>query len=144
MWRSLVIVCLTTIGCSVQSEFRLAEQSRLPKWFASYEQERQKGAVVDLTVYTDSTVSMEMYWPADTTILFWPRRGDSIARVNGDLRLHPREESSRIPGGGFFSTPRYWVVTIDGVVEVLDLPEREPVFSITDDEALVQQAIDQQ
>ena len=116
--------CSPTRGC-IESSFTLAPESRLPKWFASTGVPR-----------SDAIVTMD-YWigPSGATATFVLRdsRGRAFARVVGEVQgkgpvsLKPRDPTDPI---GY---PLYEVITVDGVVDVIEHRRMEPVFYVTDD-----------
>jgi hypothetical protein len=116
--------CHPTRGC-VESNFTLAQDSPLPKWFASSGVPRDQ-----------ATVTMDYHGGvAGRTATFILRDGSGrrVARVVGELRgsmpltLEHYGESGPIP------YPAYEVVTVDGVIEVIEHRRMEPIFYINTD-----------
>ena len=122
--------CSPTRGC-IESNFDLAPESRLPKWFASAGITR-----------ADATVTMD-YWagPVGRTATFTLRdkRGHRVARVVGKLR--GKEPSSLVLHGrtGRIPYPSYEVITATGITEVIEHRAMEPIFYITDDSRVKEQ-----
>jgi hypothetical protein len=128
--RSVVLVALLAAACSptrgcIESSFTLSPESRLPKWFASTGVPR-----------AEATVTMD-YWggPIGSTATFILRdgRGRRVARIVGQLQgteplsLTPRGPTGPIP------YPMYEVITVDGVIDVIEHRRMEDVFYVTDD-----------
>ena len=114
-----------------ESNFDLASESRLPKWFASAGVSRR-----------DATVTMD-YWggPIGRTATFTLRgaQGQRVARLVG--RLRGNEPISLVPHGetGPLPYPSYEVITANGITEVIEHRQMEPVFYISDDPRVKEQ-----
>jgi hypothetical protein len=135
----LFAACNPIRGCP-ESHFTLMTDSRLPRWFLL-----PSGYVRD-----DVTVELRYYVPPlsvdDVVMALVDRRhGQTLSKVTGRACWHPQIDTiKRSLQGGFErgSEPRYTIVRAAGLVEIIDHPIPGPMFRITDDPALVKEAID--
>ncbi len=121
----LCAACNPARGCK-ESDFTLARESRLPKWFNS------TGLMPG-----EASVTMGYYnRPGRRSAIFVLRdsSGRKVSEVSGELRgsrptmLSQADSSTRYP--------RYEVITVGDVVEVIEHRRLEPVFYINDDAEL--------
>lgn len=128
------------MACGIEASFTLDKTSRLPRWFTTYEGLSRDDTIVELIEYTDGSARMTLYGSARMSLL--GPKGRTLAEVHGPLRFLPREEKKRNATGGFDSDPRYMMMTVGDVVEVLDFPAREPRFLVSDDPILKREAVE--
>jgi len=117
-------------GCSLfpESRFKLASESRLPKWF-------------DLPPglsRADATVTMYNYitpWSGRTAEFeLSDANGKKLAVVIGKKKgLEPISLIGVDPSSGLLVYPTYAIVTVNGMTEVIEHRQRGSVFHITDD-----------
>ncbi|PYR95626.1 MAG: hypothetical protein DMF84_00200 [Acidobacteria bacterium] len=123
----LLAACHPVRGCA-ESQFDLAPESRLPKWFA-VPAGLQRG---------DVTVELSYYGPlvgsARTAIVtLRTQQGKTLSEIVATLRgkepltLEPHSDTGPIP------YPSYEVLTANGITEVIEHRRMEPVFYISDD-----------
>jgi hypothetical protein len=121
----------------VESEFTLAPESRLPKWFS----------VPSGYSRSDLTVKLTYYAPLlpvdDTTLELSNRNGQKFSVITGQRCWHPETNKKRNQYGGFDSNsyPHYVYVKVNGIVEVIE-HVRGPTFRIVDDPKLVKQVLE--
>jgi hypothetical protein len=131
----LIVACSPIRGC-VESEFNLAPDSRLPKWFSLSGGFSRDQVSVRLTYYTPP-VAVD-----DTVLELVDRNGAILSKVTGQHCWHPVMNNKRNEYGGFTakSYPLYVYVRANGLIEVI---EHTPgaAFRITDDPVLVKQAL---
>ncbi len=125
----LSAACNPVRGCA-ESDFTLADDSRLPRWFVL-------PSGVDRT---DVTVVLTYYMGASGRIARFVMRhrdGTTIADVEGPQQgLEPRTLVPA-PQTGPLPYPLYEIVTIDGVTELIEHRQRgDSVFYISDDPQL--------
>jgi hypothetical protein len=127
----LAITCLSLLGCEFfpESSFELARESRLPKWFTPPPGISR----------SDVTVTMNYYVkPSGRTSTFILRdaKKQKLAEVNGTQKgLEPLKLKN--PRSGFPpGYPSYEIVTVNGVTEIIEHRQMEPIFYITDDPAV--------
>lgn len=127
----LAAACLSLPGCDFfpESTFELASESRLPKWFAL-----PKGLS-----RSDVTVTMSYYVrPSGRTATFTllNAKKQKLAEAKGTAKgLEPLTLKNPRPGfpPGY---PSYEIITVNGVTEIIEHRQMEPIFYITDDPAV--------
>lgn len=130
MWKMVVLAAFVVglTGC-VEATFKLAEESRLPRWF-----EVPEGATRE-----DLSVTMSYYiWTSRKAVFrlknkkrFW-----SCQRVVGNqLGLHPIKLKNP-PEGYPEGYPSYEVITVNGISDIIEHRVRGPIFHVTDDPAI--------
>ena len=138
--KGLLIVALLLVSCSpirgcVESEFKLAPESRLPKWFSLPAGSSRGDVTLELTYYSSPL-------PVDNAVFeLMGRNGQKLSQVTGQMCWHPVMNKKRNKVGGFDpdSYPHYVYVRAKGVLEVIE-HTRGPTFKIADDPALVKAA----
>lgn len=138
--KGLFIVALLLVSCSpirgcVESEFKLAPESRLPKWFSLPAGYTKDDVTVELTYYSSPV-------PVDNAVFeLVDRKGKKLSQVTGQMCWHPVMDKKRNKSGGFDpdSYPHYVYVHAKGALEVIE-HSRGSTFKITDDPVLVKEA----
>lgn len=125
--------CNPVRGCA-ESDFDLAQDSRLPKWFTLPSGVARSQVTVKMTYYTPIT------GPSTARFLLLGADGRALADVEGPVRDQQPQTLTPAPTSGPLPYPIYEVVTIDGITEVIEHRRRDAVFHITDD-AKVKKAI---
>lgn len=118
-------------GCA-ESEFALAPESRLPRWFTAETDLARSEMAVTMTYYTSPFGSKARF-------VLSKRDGGRLSEVGGRIRDDQPQTLGQDSGVGALPYPNYAVVTIDGITEVIEHRRMEPVFYITDDAALRKQ-----
>ena len=124
MNKILIILLLTlTTGCA-ESDFDLADESRLPLWFEIPEGEERSQYSITLTYHL---------WPSGRKAVLKLKKKDSwwpgkkmIAEPRG---LEPITLKSSPDG----RRPSYEVVSANGITDIIEHRAMEPIFYITDD-----------
>lgn len=123
--------CLSLLGCDdiPEASFELARESRLPKWFT----------LPPGLSRSDVTVTMNYYVkPSGRTSTFnlLDANKKKLIEVNGTQKgLEPLRR--KIPQPGFpAGYPTYEIITVNGVVEIIEHRRMEPIFYIADDPAV--------
>jgi hypothetical protein len=129
----LMIVCLCGCRFFPEAEFELAPESRLPRWFTL-----PKGLS-----RTDVTVTMDSYiGPMGRSSAFWllDKKGNTLAKVNSVMEgeePHVFGNGKKNKYGGYVNPleayPAYEIETANGITEVIEHKQMEPVFYISDD-----------
>lgn len=116
------------VGC-VESEFTLAPQSRLPRWFAVPAGLSRSDVSVTLTYYTTGKVRLALV----------DRKGKKFSEIVGESQWHPETISKRNRDGGLDanSYPHYSIVRVKSIIEVFEFKRLEPIFYVTDDPRIV-------
>jgi hypothetical protein len=106
-------------GCA-ESNFRLAAESRLPRWFTLPAGLSRRDVTVSLTYYAVPA--------GKATFKFWDSQGQKLAELTAPVDA-PRalEPNTNDP------YPMYQVITYNGVTEVIEHRRMDPWFYITDD-----------
>ncbi len=122
----LLTACNSVRGCA-ESEFTLAAQSRVPRWFSLPTGVPRSEVTVVLVYYTAPIMGPPM---AEVTLR--SSRGETLNKVVATLSgepqgLEPQSGSNRIP------YPIYEVLTANGITEVIEHRRMEPMFYIHDD-----------
>lgn len=127
----LATVCLLLLGCGhvPESSFELAHESRLPKWFS----------LPPGLSRADVTVTMNYYVKPSgrtSTFILLDAKRHKLAEMDGFQRgLEPLKLKK--PRLGFPPNyPSYEIVTVNGVIEIIEHRQMEPIFYITDDPAV--------
>ncbi len=125
----LLIATIGLAGC-LESSFELAPESRLPKWL-----EAPKGVPrSDLRVTMDyySTFSGGEY----VFKLYNKNQFFKIHKINVNIDMAPRVQLKELPLGFPKGYPKYYVVTVNGVADIIEHRKMEPIFYVTDDPAI--------
>lgn len=124
------MIVLFSSGCDteygfIESNFRLAAESRLPKWFSVPPGYERKDLLVTIYLYTGGKVKMTLYGP--------PPERKKLDEKAGTNRWHPLTEQQFKEIKGYGVYPNYSIITIDGQEEVLEQKRMEDILYITDD-----------
>ena len=129
----LFSACHSVIGCA-ESSFKLAADSRLPKWFFR---------LADASSRDRYTVTMDLYvLPAGRSATFklWDEHGRKIAQLTASLAgLEPLTLGPpKIYGQPYDdrSYPLFEVMTADGVAEVIEFGKEESLFRVNSDPSI--------
>jgi len=124
----LIAACHPVRGCA-ESQFELAPESRLPKWFALPAGLQRADVTVTLSYYGPLVGSART-----ATVTFRAAKGKTLSEVVANLRgrepltLEPHSNTGPIP------YPSYEVLTANGISEVIEHRRMEPIFYISDDQ----------
>jgi len=124
-----IAIALTACSLSPESSFKLAADSRLPKWLVLPSDARR----MDVDVTLDYFVQ-----PSGRTFkaTLSNRRGQVLATVTGVLGgLSPTSLSANSSGQGS-KYPMYEVALVNGVPDIIEHRAMEPVFYMTDQPAV--------
>jgi len=112
-----------------EATFKLADESRLPKW-------------LDLPpglARSDASVTMSYYikpWGRSATFVLQDTKGTTRAKVNGKVKGSGPFQLKHPPHGFPAGYPSYEVITVNSITEVVEHRKMEPIFYITDDPAV--------
>ena len=109
-------------GC-IESSFKLADTSRLPKWIT----------VPPGLTRADVSVTMTYYTGPSVTFIEKDKNGRRLAKVSGKVKgLYPLHLKN--PPAGFDpGYPSYEIITVGGTTEVIEHKKMEPIFYVSDD-----------
>jgi hypothetical protein len=134
LFATLGILLFATVGCGLFSEatFKLAGDSRLPKWVSLPPGLQRANSSVMMTYYN-------LPWGGRAEFLLQDERSRTIDKKTGTIKcrepLHLQTASPKSSSG----YPSYEVITINGVTEIIEHRKMEPVFYVTDDAAIWKQ-----
>lgn len=128
----LCIVLLTHEGC-LEASFELAPESRLPYWFTAPEGVARDQLRVKMDYY--STFSGGKY-----VFRFYEKgRFFKLDKVVVDLDTSHKNHRLQLNGQSARSTnsyPAYRAMLVNGVVDIFEHKQMEPLFYMTDDPAV--------
>jgi hypothetical protein len=133
------IICFLMIVCSwgcrffPESMFELAPESRLPRWFTLPEGVSRADVTVSMYTYIDSSGRSATFWLLD-------KNGNTLAKVNAvteGLEFHAFGSAKKNAYGGYDQPskmyPIYEIEMANGITEVMEFKQMEPVFYVNDD-----------
>jgi len=122
---SLLFACPFIVGCA-SSNFDLASESRLPKWFKLPQGLSRSDVIVTMDYYI-------LPWGRKAIFKMWDKKGNKITEVIGKKKgyepIKLKQQKSGFPNG----YPSYEIITADGTTEIIEHRRMEPIFYITDD-----------
>jgi hypothetical protein len=124
----LVASCSPVRGCA-ESEFKLAPESRLPRWFALPAGVPRTNVEVTLTYYGPLVGSDR----TATVTLQTRRQGQTLNRVVATLRGREPHTLEPYSGSGRIPYPEYELLTANGITEVIEHRRMEPIFYVNGD-----------
>jgi hypothetical protein len=122
------------IGCEYlpESTFKLASESRLPKWFT---------LPAGLT-RADVSITMNYYskpWGSSATFALQDAKKQIIEKADGTVKCKEPFRLKNPPQGFASGYPSYEAITVNGMTEIIEHRKMEPIFYITDDNAVWKQ-----
>ena len=121
----LVFLCIV-FGFTrcVESNFLLAEDSRIPKWVKLPEGYSRTDVTVSLFLHTIGKATLIVRGPA-------PDRKTLLKlKINADWHEATIKEKNR--RGNYLFRPHYYLATYNGVNDIIEFPCKGPVFWMTD------------
>ena len=123
---ALLFLIVLITGCA-ESSFKIAEDSRLPKWFSIPPGMSRQNLTVTLDYYSNKVVF---------TLL--DKNGEKLSVKKGrryGWYFSPKKLKNPPPGfpEGY---PKYEIIIVDGVIDIIEHRKMEPVFYTTDDPAI--------
>jgi len=121
----VMALCAIALGCS-EANFELAPASRLPKWFTPPPGMQRR----------DVTVTMDYYAPPSggtATFKMFDQRGRLLEKQHGELMSSEPLTFTPHIYGQLPPYPSYEVITVNGIVDIVEHRAMEPVFYLTDD-----------
>ena len=130
LFAALVIACSAT-GCDwfPESTFRLASESRLPKWISLPPGLTRADVSVQMSYYTRP-------WGGSATFKLQNAKGQTLTKVDGTVKGSEPLMLKHPPPGFPPGYPSYEVITVYGMTEIVEHRKQEPIFYITDDPAV--------
>jgi hypothetical protein len=125
----LLIILFSLAGC-LESKFRLSDQSRLPKWFVVPEGRDRKDFSVKMELYSTFTGGKVIFKLFEKDNFFHTQQYEITTDTQPGIRS---VQISSQPEGIEQGYPRYKIITVNGITDIVELRKREPVFYMADD-----------
>jgi len=125
-------LCLAVSSCAYfpESTFKLAQESRLPKWFTLPAGLGRSDVTVRMDNYVESSGRTAIFTLLDLN-------GRTLSEVKGTLRGMEPLKLRNSPGGNPEGYPSFELVTANGVTEIVEHRRREPIFYINSDPSVL-------
>lgn len=124
---SLMLMASSMAGC-LESSFKLAQDSRLPRWLETPEGMSRDDLVVTMDYYSTFSGAEAVFNLYKKNELFSFKK--VVGTPRGPLRL-------KNPPSGFPKHyPSYEVITVNGLTDIIEHRKMEPIFYVTDDPAI--------
>ena len=120
----IVAVCITACGMSgcVESNFRIASESRLPRGLA----------IPPGLTRADVSATVDYYTLGQAKFILRDKNGREIGRVTGHTEGNPLH--LRTPPQGYEpGYPHYILIVINGVTEIMEHRRPDDILYLTDD-----------
>lgn len=121
----LLSIILGLSGC-LESSFQLSPESRLPRWFYMPEELERNSLSVQMDLYSTFTGGKVVFKLYKKGNLLDVKKYTVTSDEQPGIRSVQLDKSE----GGY---PRYKVVTINNITDIVELRKMEPVFYMTDD-----------
>lgn len=128
----LLFILLGLSGCK-ESSFKLSEDSRLPLWFEIPEGMKR----------SDYTAKMDLHSTFEggklVMIIYKKNQFFPVDKQVITSNEQPKIQSTTLNNqSGNFPTgyPRYKIITINGITDIVELRQMEPVFYMTDNPSI--------
>ena len=131
----LFFVALTISGSAIgcewfpESTFELASESRLPKWITLPPGLTRADVSVTMSYYV-------MPWGTSATFILKDTKAKTWTKVDGKVKGSERFQLKHPPPGFPPGYPSYELITVNGITEIIEHRQMEPIFYITDDPAV--------
>jgi hypothetical protein len=131
----LFFVALTIAGSAIgcewfpESTFALASESRLPKWIT----------LPPGLTRADVSITMSYYvkpWGRSAAFKLEDTKGKIRTKVDGKVKGSEPFLLKHPPPGFPPGYPSYELITVNGITEIIEHRQMEPIFYITDDPAV--------
>jgi hypothetical protein len=115
-------------GCGpfAESCFDLSPESRLPRWFSLPVGTPRESASVHMCYYLDAS-------GRTATFILRGERNEKLAKASGSVQGRYPLVLKDLPAGYPPGYPSYEIVSVDGITDVIEHRQMEPVFFINDD-----------
>lgn len=130
----VAILCSPIMGCEyfAESTFRLASESRLPKWMTLPPGLPRSEVSVTMSYYIKP-------WGHSATFALQDAKGQLLEKVNGKVKCQEPIQLKNPPKGFPAGYPSYQAITVNGLTEIVEHKKMEPTFYVTDDPAVWKQ-----
>lgn len=123
----LVITIVAGMSGCLESSFVLAPESRLPRWFEVPEGMTRSELKVTMDYYStfDGGESIFKLYKMNSSVAFKELTG---------IPRFPYSNYLKNPPAGFpKGYPKYAVITVNGITDIIEHRKMEPIFYVTDD-----------
>ena len=119
----LAIVCFTNMGCEflAESTFKLADESRLPKWVTLPPRLTRPNISLTLSYYS-------IPWVGNARFTLRDKNQQIIEKYIGRTICKRPFQVKSLPQGFPSGYPNYQVVTVNGITEIMEQKKPEPSF----------------
>jgi hypothetical protein len=126
-----ITLALTLTGCEYfpESTFKLANESRPPKWVALPPGLPRANISISMSYYSDP-------WGRHATFVLQDKANRVLEKVKGNVACYGPFHLNNPRPGFAPGYPTYEFITVDGVSEMIEHRKMEPVFYISDDPAV--------
>jgi hypothetical protein len=126
-----LIIASSVMGCAwfPESTFDLASESRLPKWIT----------LPPGLTRADVSITMSYYilpWGRSATFILQDMKGKTLEKVDGKDKGSEPLQLKHPPPGSPPGYPKYELITVNGITEIIEHKKPEAIFYITDDPAV--------
>lgn len=130
----LTTLCPTIIGCEYfpESTFKLANESRLPKWITLPPGLTRAEVSVTMSYYSKP-------WGGSAKFALQDTKGRLLEKADGKVSCREPFQLKNSLQGSAAGYPSYEAVTVSGVTEIIEQKNMEPIVYITDDPAVWKQ-----
>lgn len=126
----LFCVWMILAGC-LESSFQLSDESRWPKWFEIPTDYKRKDLTIRMDLHSTFGGSKNVVGVYKKGSFFPIMQFSITSDIQSGIRsVHLSEPHNDYPKG----YPRYKVITINGITDIVELRKMEPYFYMTDDE----------
>jgi hypothetical protein len=130
-----VVACFVVVkGCEYfpESTFRLANESRLPKWVTLPAGLTRPDVSLTVSYYTT-------LWGGDAEFTLFGKDQQKIEKESGRVRCNAPFDLKNRSEGVAYGYPNYDAVTVNGVTEIIEQRKPEDILYVTDDPAIWKQ-----
>lgn len=127
---SFLLVLVTGLSGCLESSFQLSDQSRLPKWFFIPQDANRSDYAVQMDLHSTTSGGKAVFKLSKKGSILNVEKYIVTTDEQPNIRSVQLGEQREGSPRGY---PRYKVVTINGVTDVIELRRMEPVFYMTDD-----------
>jgi hypothetical protein len=126
----VILIFLT--GC-LESSFQLSRDSRLPKWFIYPEGIPRSDLSVTMDLYSSPSGGKDVIKLLQKGKIFALQKHTITTNMQPNIKS---VELKSPPAGFPKGYPRYKVIIINSITEIIELRKMEPFFYMTDDPAV--------
>jgi len=131
----LIAMMFSLAGC-LESTFQLSDESRLPKWFVVPEGKDRRDFTVRMELYSTFSGGQAVFKLYNKNNFLYIQKYTVTSSEQPDMQ----SRQLKSPPKGFpKGYPRYKVITINNITDIIELRKMEPLFYMTDDPQIWQE-----